>query len=131
MYKIPPIWLVVTFSGGTVMAACVFLLLAINPIFIVVCGLFAGKNMKQLWALPIIVPGLYLLGANLFYEIGEPAFLRNCGGYFIIGIFAMLFSFFLRNKNQYLRKILCAIAIVIAICSIGVAIIVFGYILSF
>ena len=42
-----------------------------------VCGVFAGKNIQQLWALPIIAAGLFLAGAWLFFEMGEMTFLEE------------------------------------------------------
>lgn len=96
-------WLAVTFAGDAGMAICFLLFFAVNPIFSLACGISAGKNMRQLWPLPIIVSGLFLVGVWLFFEIGEPAFLLYAGGYLIIGFVAMLISAIiykhLTNKN--------------------------------
>ncbi|MBE6765238.1 MAG: hypothetical protein E7546_05095 [Ruminococcaceae bacterium] len=92
-------WLIVTFAGSSGMAICFILFFAVNPLFSAVCGAFAGKNIKQLWALPIIAAGLFLTGVWLFFELGEPAFLLYCGCYLIIGISSMLASAFI-NKKQ-------------------------------
>lgn len=92
-------WLTVTFAGSSGMAICFILFFAVNPLFSAVCGAFAGKNVKQLWALPIITAGLFLTGVWLFFELGEPAFLLYCGCYLIIGISSMLASAFI-NKKQ-------------------------------
>lgn len=88
-------WLAVTFAGDAGMAVCFLLFFGINPIFAAVCGVFAGKNIKELWILPIIVAALFLAGVWLFFEMGEPAFLLYGGGYLIIGIVAMLISSFI------------------------------------
>ncbi len=93
-------WLAVAFAGSAGMAICFLLFYAINPLFSVVCGAFAGQNIKQLWALPIITAGLFLVGAWLFFELGETAFLLYCICYLIIGIVAMLISAFVNKRKQ-------------------------------
>lgn len=93
-------WLAVEFAGSTGMGVCFILFFAVNPLFSAVCGAFAGKNIKQLWALPIITAGLYLAGTWMFFEMGETAFLIYCGCYLIIGIVTMLISAFVNIKRS-------------------------------
>ena len=93
-------WLTVEFAGSAGMAICFVLFFAVNPLFSVMCGAFAGKNIKQLWVLPIITAGLFLAGSWLFFEMGEIAFLVYCGCYLIIGIIAMLISAFMNKRKQ-------------------------------
>ena len=93
-------WFAVEFAGSAGMAICFILFFAVNPLFSVVCGAFAGKNIKQLWVLPIITAGLFLAGSWLFFEMGEIAFLVYCGCYLIIGIIAMLISAFVYKRKQ-------------------------------
>ena len=93
-------WLAVEFAGSAGMAICFILFFAVNPLFSVMCGAFAGKNIKQLWVLPILTAGLFLAGAWLFFEMGEIAFLVYCGCYLIIGIIAMLISGFVNKRMQ-------------------------------
>ena len=93
-------WLAVEFAGSAGMAVCFILFFAVNPLFSVVCGVFAGKDIKQLWALPIITAGLFLAGAWLFFEMKEIAFLLYCGCYLIIGVIVMLISALLNKRKQ-------------------------------
>ena len=93
-------WLAVEFAGSAGMAVCFILFFAVNPLFSAVCGVFAGKNIKQLWALPIITAVLFLAGAWIFFEMAETAFLLYCGCYLIIGIMAMLISAFVTKRKQ-------------------------------
>lgn len=93
-------WLAVEFAGSAGMAIFFILFFAVNPLFSVVCGAFAGKNIKQLWVLPIIIAGLFLAGSWLFFEMGEIAFLVYCGCYLIIGIIAMLIGAFVNKRKQ-------------------------------
>lgn len=92
-------WIAVKFAGSAGMAVCFVLFYAVNPLFAAICGAFAGKNIKQLWALPIIIAGLFLAGAWIFFEMRETAFLRYCGCYLIIGIITMLISAFLKERS--------------------------------
>ena len=91
-------WLAVEFAGSAGMAVCIILFFAVNPLFSVVCGAFAGKNIRQLWALPIITAGSFLAGVWLFFEMGEPAFLLYGGCYLMIGMIAMLVSAFMNKR---------------------------------
>lgn len=93
-------WLTVEFAGSAGMAICFVLFFAVNPLFSAVGGIFAGSNIKQLWALPIITSGLFLAGTWMFFEMGETAFLMYCGCYLIIGIIAMLISAFMNKRKQ-------------------------------
>ena len=63
-------WLAVTFAGSAGMAVCFVLFFAINPIFSGFCGVFAGKNIKKLWMLPIFNAGVFLVGTWLFFGDG-------------------------------------------------------------
>ncbi len=93
-------WLAVTFAGSAGMAICFILFFALNPLFSAVCGVFAGKNIKQLWILPIITAGLFLAGTWLFFAMGEPAFMLYCVCYLVIGIVAMLMSAFVKKRKS-------------------------------
>ena len=83
-------WLAVSFAGTAGMAVCFLLFFAVNPVFSAVCGIFAGRSIKQLWSLPLIVATLFLAGVWLFFEMGEPAFLLYASAYLVIGLIAML-----------------------------------------
>lgn len=93
-------WLAVSFAGENAMAICFLLFFIINPLFSVLCGIFAGKQIKQLWALPIITAGLFLVGTWTFFEMSEPAFLLYCGCYLVIGIVVMLISAFVNKRKR-------------------------------
>ena len=93
-------WLAVEFAGSAGMAVCFILFFAINPIFSVMCGVSAGKNIKQLWGLPIIVAGLFLAGVWMFFEMGERVFLLYGSCYLVIGVIAMLISAFMNKRKS-------------------------------
>ena len=69
-------WLAVTFiKGDGGMAVCVILFFAVNPIYAICSGAYAGKDIKIFWPLPIITALFFLLGTWLFFSIGEKAFI--------------------------------------------------------
>ena len=94
-------WLAVTFvKGDAGMAVCFLLFLAVNPLYSVLIGAFAGKDVKHLWSLPVISAVLFLIGTWIFFDMGETAFILYAAVYLIIGIMAMLISMFIRKKTQ-------------------------------
>ena len=92
-------WLAVSFAGTAGMAVCFLLFFAVNPVFSAVCGIFAGRSIKQLWSLPLIVATLFLAGVWLFFEMGEPAFLLYAGTYLVIGLIAMPAGAFAKKRK--------------------------------
>ena len=95
-------WLAVTLvKGDAGMAVCFLLFFAINPIYFVVAGIFAGKDMKHLWSLPVISAVLFLIGTWVFFEMGETAFILYAVVYLVLGIAAMLISMFIRKKSKW------------------------------
>ena len=93
-------WLAVTFAGSMGMAICFLLFFSINPLFAVVTGVFAGKSVKRLWPLPILMAGLYLVGVWLFFEMGEPAFFIYDACYLVLSVVALLVSVLVKNKKS-------------------------------
>ena len=94
-------WLAVTFVKGDVgMAVCFLLFFAVNPLYSVIIGAFAGKDVKHLWSLPVISAVLFLIGTWIFFDMGEIAFILYAAVYLVIGIMAMLISMLIRKKTQ-------------------------------
>ena len=94
-------WLAVTFvKGDEGMAVCFLLFFAVNPLYSVIIGAFAGKDVKHLWSLPVISAVLFLIGTWIFFDMGETAFILYAAVYLVIGIMAMLISMFIRKKTQ-------------------------------
>ena len=84
-------WLAVTFVKGDVgMAVCFLLFFAVNPLYSVLIGAFAGKDLWHLWSLPVISAALFLIGTWMFFDMGETAFILYAAVYLALGIAAML-----------------------------------------
>ena len=99
-------WLAVTFvKGDAGMAVCFLLFFAVNPIYCVIAGTFAGKDMRQLWSLPLVSAALFLVGTWIFFDMGETAFILYAAVYLVLGIAAMIISRFIRMKTQRLNGI--------------------------
>ena len=94
-------WLAVTLvKGDAGMAVCFLLFFALNPLYSVIFGVFAGKDMKHLWSLPIVSAALFLIGTWIFFDMGEMAFVLYAVVYLALGIVTMLISMIIRKKVQ-------------------------------
>lgn len=94
-------WLAVTLvKGDAGMAVCFLLFFALNPIYSVAIGVFAGKDVKHLWSLPVISAVLFLIGTWIFFDMGEMAFVLYAVVYLVLGIVTMLISMIIRKKVQ-------------------------------
>lgn len=80
------------------MALCMMLFLVINPIYSVILGIAAGRDIKALWNLPIISAVAFLAGVWLFFDIHEPWFIAYDAAYLCIGVVAMLITNFIKSK---------------------------------
>ncbi|MEY8517689.1 hypothetical protein AALC25_12415 [Lachnospiraceae bacterium 29-84] len=87
-------------KGDAGMAVCFLLFFAINPIYSVIMGVFAGKNIKRLWGMPVISAVLFLLGSWIFFSMGERAFILYACVYLILGIASMAISMMIHRKAQ-------------------------------
>ncbi len=94
-------WLAVTFvKGDAGMAACFLLFFAVNPVYSVIIGAYAGKDIRHLWNLPVISAALFLTGTWIFFDMGDTAFILYAAVYLALGIAAMLISMFIRKKTK-------------------------------
>lgn len=94
-------WAAVTFvSSHAGMTVTLLLFFVINPIYAVVAGVFAGKNIKRLWIVPFIVAILFLLGTWIFFDMGEGAFVIYADVYLVIGIVSMFVSSRIHAKKH-------------------------------
>lgn len=94
-------WLAATFvKGDAGMAVCFLLFFAVNPLYSVLIGAFAGKDVKHLWSFPIVSAVLFLIGTWIFFDMGETAFILYAVVYLVLGIAAMLISMLIRKKSQ-------------------------------
>jgi len=94
-------WLAVTLVRSDGAMAVVWLLFfGINPGYCITAGYYSGKQMNRLWWVPAVASGLFLAGAWLFFQPGEPAFLTYAGIYFALGMEAMLVSRLITGRRE-------------------------------
>lgn len=92
-------WLAVTFIKADGGMAVVFLLFfAVNPIYSVLIGAFAGRDVVHLWSLPVISSILFVAGTWIFFDMGETAFIMYAGIYLVLGVLSLLVSMFIHKK---------------------------------
>ena len=94
-------WLAVTFvKGDGGMAVCLLLFFAVNPIYSVLTGVFAGKDIRHLWSLTVVSAALFLIGTWLVFDMGETAFILYAVVYLALSIAAMLISVLVRKITK-------------------------------
>lgn len=94
-------WITVLFAGSAGMAICFILFFALDPVFSLLSGIFAGRNIQKRWFVPLANAGLFLLGTWLLFDAGEPAFLLYSGAYLVLGAAAMFLCALIRGKIKW------------------------------
>ena len=96
-------WLAVRFVKGDAGMAAVFVLFfGANPLFCVAAGWEAGVEKGMGVLFPLIPAGLFLAGTWIFFEPGEPAFVRYCCIYWLLGTAAMALSRLIdKRRNRH------------------------------
>ena len=93
-------WCAVAFANGTGgMAICLLLFFAIDPMAAICVGVFAGRKFKAAWFQPLLLSALFLLGAWLFFDMGERAFLLYAAIYLFLGYSAAAIAAILSKKK--------------------------------
>ena len=83
-------WMAVHFvKGDAGMAVCFLLFFAVNPLFSLAMGVYAGRGRKKRWSLPLVTAALFVAGAWIMFSPSEPAFLLYAAGYLILGLISM------------------------------------------
>lgn len=98
MFFLP--FLVAEFSPSCAgMALCLVLFLIVNPLYSIFLGFVSGKNVIEMWSVPLISSVAFLLGAWCFFDIREMWFLAYAGFYLLLGYLAMGFRVFISKRN--------------------------------
>ena len=80
------------------MALCMILFFIVNPIYSAILGFCCGRNIRQMWNLPLVSSIAFLAGTWLFFDIKEIWFIINATVYLIIGWMAMGISKYMNHK---------------------------------
>lgn len=90
--------LVSCFPRELTFIATVLLFLVINPLFALILGICAGRDMQHMWYLPILTGFLYWAGTVLFItEWWNTSILFYVAAYVLIGVAAMIITHFVRH----------------------------------
>lgn len=81
------------------MALCMILFFIVNPIYSAILGFRCGKNVRQMWNLPLVSSVAFLTGTWLFFDIKEAWFIIYATVYLIIGWTVMGISNNLNKRN--------------------------------
>ena len=81
------------------MALCMILFFIVNPFYSAILGFRCGKNIRQMWNLPLVSSIAFLAGTWLFFDIKEVWFIIYALVYLIIGWTAMGISKYLNKRN--------------------------------
>ena len=77
------------------------LFFGLNPVFSAIGGYSAGKNIRQLWWIPLMISEFFLVGAWGFFAMGELMFVVYAVFYLLIGLIAMaMMHFFIKAKRR-------------------------------
>lgn len=94
-------WLIVKLVRSDAgMAACFLLFYAIDPVFAIAAGMFAGKDPRRLWFMPILTPVLFLAGTWLCFEPLDPAFTTYALMYLLLGGTTMFVFLIMTNGRR-------------------------------
>lgn len=81
------------------MALCMILFFIVNPIYSAILGFRCGRNIRQMWNLPLESSIAFLAGTWLFFDIKEVWFIIYASVYLIIGWTVMEISKYLNKRN--------------------------------
>ena len=81
------------------MALCMMLFLIVNPIYSAILGFRCGRDVRQMWSLPLISSIAFLAGTWLSFDIREVWFIIYATTYLTIGWVAMGINRYLKSKR--------------------------------
>ena len=90
------VWLV---QGDSGMAAVMLLFYLADPVFSLILGTAAGREIKKLWFLPLCFPFLFLLGVGAAFTFKEWIFYAYGAGYLILGYLATGVTWLIGRKK--------------------------------
>lgn len=85
--------------ADTGMTLCMILFLAINPVFFLGLGIYAGEQVQEIWFVPLIAAGIYLVLSWLMFGL-VAAFLLYAAFYLVLGYGAMGIRWLIAKKTE-------------------------------
>ena len=95
-----PLYTVKIAGGGAGLIGFILLLLIVNPLYMVFLGFNCGKNIKQLWSIPLIASALFWMGAALFMEMSVDGCIIYFAIYIVAAYISMVTSYYIFHKKS-------------------------------
>ena len=95
-----PLYTVKIAGGGAGLIGFILLLLIINPLYMIFLGFNCGKNIKQLWSMPLIASALFWIGAALFMEMSVDGCIIYFAIYIVAAYISMVTSYYIFHKKS-------------------------------
>ena len=95
-----PLYTVKIAGGGAGLIGFILLLLIINPLYMIFLGFNCGKNIKQLWSMPLIASALFWIGAALFMEMSVDGCIIYFAIYILAAYISMVTSYYIFHKKS-------------------------------
>ena len=95
-----PLLMILFVDSNDAMPLIYILFFGINPVFSVAGGYSAGKNIRQLWWIPLMISEFFLVGAWCFFSMGELIFVVYAAFYLFMGWIAMAFMHLFVKKRR-------------------------------
>lgn len=86
-------------TANSGMALCMIVFFIVNPVYSAILGFRCGRNIRQMWHLPVLSSVAFLAGTWLFFDIKELLFIVYASVYLILGCIAMGISNYLNNES--------------------------------
>lgn len=83
------------------MALCMILFFIVNPIYSAILGFRCGRNIRQMWNLPLVSSIAFLAGTWLFFDIKEVWFIIYATVYLALGWIAMFVRKYLSRQHDH------------------------------
>ena len=101
MIGLPWLFIALLGSEGS-LPACLAMFFVGNPVYSLIVGRSAGKNVKKHWFLPAVPPLLFILGIWIVLRGDDSTVYIYAAIYLLLGILAMLFrrKMLLRRKEK-------------------------------
>ncbi len=79
------------------MALCMILFLVFNPVYSIILGINCGKNIRQMWSLPLVSAVMFLFGTWFSFDVKEIWFIIYATIYLVLGWIAMFIGKYMRK----------------------------------
>ncbi len=88
-------------NSNAAMILCFVLFFAVNPVFSIISGIYAGLDIKRMWFMPFTIAIIYLFSSWIFFDFGEKAFIIYAAFYFFVCTISMLTVYSVKKFSSF------------------------------